>query len=254
MSGAWSVYIHTSPSNKVYVGITSQNPLKRWGNGNNYSKHRYFFAAIQKYGWDNFKHEILFYNLTESDAKQKEIELIARYKSNNREFGYNLTQGGDGVKGYVHTEKTKKKIGEVVRERYSTPEARKELSIRMKGENNPFYNKQLSEEHKEKIKLSHLGKKREPHTQETKAKISAANMGKKKLHLGVPRTAECREKLSITHSKAVLQFSKNGEFICEYPSGKEAALVTGTAPQNISRCCLGKSKTANGFIWKLKNI
>jgi group I intron endonuclease len=102
--------MHTSPSSKVYIGITSQEPLKRWGNGIHYRMNKYFYKAIQKYGWENFKHEILFDNLTEKEAKQNEIELIATHKSNNRKFGYNLTKGGDGIKGYAHTEKTKTKI------------------------------------------------------------------------------------------------------------------------------------------------
>ena len=41
-----------------------QVPEKRWGiNGNNYKSSPHFYAAIQKYGWDNFEHNILFENL-----------------------------------------------------------------------------------------------------------------------------------------------------------------------------------------------
>jgi hypothetical protein len=196
----------------------------------------------------------LFNGLTESEAKQKEIELIAKYKSNEKEFGYNLTKGGDGVKGYVHTEETKKKIGDASKMMFKNPKLKEKISIRMKGANNPFYGKQFTEEHKEKLRLSHLGKKRGPCSEETKRKISIANTGVKKPHVGVPRSIECREKMAKAHCKAVLQFTKTGEFVQEYFSVKEAALTTKTGQQNISSCCLGKQKTANGFIWKFKNI
>lgn len=110
----WTVYVHTCPNSKRYVGITSQSVEKRWAKGNGYWGHRYFFNAIQKYGWENIKHEILFENLTESEAKQKEIELIAFYNSYDREFGYNQTLGGDGRKGAM-SEKQKELLSVVNR-------------------------------------------------------------------------------------------------------------------------------------------
>lgn len=95
IENTYSVYCHTNKINgKRYIGITKQNPLKRWGtNGCNYKKLN-FYRAIQKYGWDNFKHEILFENLSKEDAENKEIELIAKYNTRDDMFGYNIAIGG----------------------------------------------------------------------------------------------------------------------------------------------------------------
>jgi len=50
--------------------------------------------------------------------------------------------------------------------------------------------------------------------------------------------------------KPVLQFDKSGNFICKYESGVAAATETGISTALISQCCLGKIKTAKGYIWK----
>lgn len=72
----WCVYKHTSPSKGVYIGITKQNPVIRWSNGSGYKRNPYFYKAIQKYGWDNFKHEILFSNLTQEEAEKSYLRLL----------------------------------------------------------------------------------------------------------------------------------------------------------------------------------
>lgn len=54
-------------------------------------------------------------------------------------------------------------------------------------------------------------------------------------------------------SKPVLQFTKSGEFVAEYPSLGEAERQTGTAHQHIGKCCNGKAKSAGGFVWKWKS-
>ena len=97
------VYSHTSPSNKKYIGITCQSPNERWRNGNGYKNNDYFSRAIQKYGWDNFKHEILATNLSHDEACEKEIELIAKYNTTDNQFGYNITKGGEGALGRSKT-------------------------------------------------------------------------------------------------------------------------------------------------------
>ena len=91
----YCVYKHTAPNGKVYIGITCQNPLRRWNNGKGYAENSYFSNAIVKYGWDNIKHEILFDNLTKEEACQKEIDLIAEHKSNIADYGYNISSGGE---------------------------------------------------------------------------------------------------------------------------------------------------------------
>ena len=71
VSAKCCVYKHTSPSGKVYIGITKQKPEKRWGNGKNYAQNEYFFAAILKYGWGNFTHEIIADGLTREEAEKR---------------------------------------------------------------------------------------------------------------------------------------------------------------------------------------
>lgn len=89
------VYKHTTPNNKVYIGITKQNPNRRWRNGHGYSDSVLFFNAIIKYGWVNITHEILKEGISFEEANELEKYYIALYKSNQREFGYNITQGGE---------------------------------------------------------------------------------------------------------------------------------------------------------------
>lgn len=96
MLNKFYVYKHTNKiNNKVYIGITSQKPEERWSNGNGYLRCTRFHNSIKKYGWSNFKHEILFSNLTKEEAFQKEKELILEYNSTDERFGYNLKEGGN---------------------------------------------------------------------------------------------------------------------------------------------------------------
>lgn len=155
MKNNYCVYKHTSPSNKVYIGITSMNPKRRWANGSGY-KTQMFYRAIQKYGWDNFEHNILFEGLTKSEAEQKEIELIAYYQSNQKDYGYNVDNGGSSVGS--HSETTRQKLSKNMigdtrnRGRTHTDETRKHMSEAHIG-------KKLSEEAKKKLSEFHSGKK-----------------------------------------------------------------------------------------------
>lgn len=109
---SWCVYIHTSPSGKVYVGITCQEPAKRWASGYGYRGCPYFMNAIKLYGWGNIKHEIVADGLAEEQAKSLEKHLIESLKANDERYGYNITSGGDGGPGYAHSEESKRKASE----------------------------------------------------------------------------------------------------------------------------------------------
>lgn len=51
-------------------------------------------------------------------------------------------------------------------------------------------------------------------------------------------------------SKKVGQYTKDGELIKIYPSTKQATRVTNINNGNIVQCCIGKYKTAGGYIWR----
>lgn len=105
--GFFTVYRHISPSGKSYVGITKRNPVVRWNNGKGYAGQPKFYNAILKYGWDNFKHEILFSGLSKQEAEEKEKELIEQ--NDSIENGYNVSVGGR----YGHEGAYKYREGEV---------------------------------------------------------------------------------------------------------------------------------------------
>lgn len=208
------VYKHTCPSGKVYIGITKQTPNKRWLNGLGYEHNDYFFKAIKKYGWKNIKHEILFDNLTEEEAKLKEIELISSYKSNQREYGYNITNGGDGVHGFKHTEETKSKIPNLFKKGCIPWNKGKTTSI------------------------------------EVREKQSLAHKGKPSSRQGCKLTEEHIKKHAQAVSKKTYQYDLEGNLIKVWSSGKEAAKTLNILDGNIASCCSGRLKTYKGFIWK----
>ena len=137
MTNNYCVYKHTSPSGKVYIGITCQNPLRRWQNGFGYRLNDYFFRAITKYGWDNFRHEIILTGLSKEEACAAEVALIASHNSTDPSCGYNISRGGEHS---APTEETRRKIG-----------------AKNKGRKPYTYGKHLSAEHRRKISENYAG-------------------------------------------------------------------------------------------------
>jgi len=83
---------------KIYIGQTN-NITKRWSNhrcGN--APHQVISKAIQKYGKENFKFEVLYKNVPIEEINELEIKTI-KEKDCRVPKGYNVTEGGDGVLG-----------------------------------------------------------------------------------------------------------------------------------------------------------
>lgn len=248
----YSIYKHTSPSGKVYIGVTKQKPHLRWQNGLGYRTQEYFYKAILKYGWENFTHEIVFTTTSYIEANSKEKELIAKYNTTDKKFGYNI-EGGGNLKKVVsgstrlklrNSHTTPEYLDRVARtneRRWSDPDEHRKMSERMTGRNNPMYGTTLTDEHKRKLqegfaKVTFVGKcgKDNPMygkqlSVEHKRRISERNMGEKN---GRARRVICVETQVV------------------YGSLREAHRDTGIKHGSISSACLGKSKTAGGYHWE----
>ena len=108
LNNHYCVYKHTTPNNKVYIGMTGVNPLQRWSNGEGYAGQPKFYKAILKYGWDNIRHEIVYSGLTMEEACEKEKEQIEKYGSVRN--GYNCSTGGE----HIHKGAYKYKDGDII--------------------------------------------------------------------------------------------------------------------------------------------
>ena len=70
----------------------------------------------------------MFDHLDKEQAEAKEIELIAEWKTQDREFGYNVAAGGEGNHGYVPTEEVRKKWSQVRTGMKRSDETKKKLA------------------------------------------------------------------------------------------------------------------------------
>ena len=174
----YSVYIHTSPSGKVYIGITKRIPKYRWGKeGRGYIGNVHFYNAIQKYGWNSFTHEVLYSNLTKEEAQEIEIALILHYKASNPEFGYNRSLGGEA--GFFN----KDAYGEEYHKQYREEHHDKIIAYLRKyyrdnKEKAAIANKEYYEAHSQKIK-EQKHRYYQMHKEEIIAKKKAARALKK---------------------------------------------------------------------------
>lgn len=217
----WCVYVHINKINwKMYVGITSQGVDKRWKNGYGYKSSPHFWNAIQKYGWDGFWHIILLDGLSEEEAKYSERYLIRELSLKNRTFGYNQTDGGDGVKGY-----------------FPSPEQRKAMSERLRGVNNPFYGKKRSKEFCDAISCARKGM---TFTEEHRLHLRESHVGKI-----LPEA----QKLKIRQNspdKVKVQCVETGEI---FDSISDVGRYYGKDARHVSECCAGTRHTWNKLHW-----
>ena len=190
---------------KIYIGKSFNRDLSTRIIEHNYelnhNKHHsiYLQRSWNKYGKDAFTWSTVcqYFCVTEDELNEYEKYYIKFYKSNNKKFGYNMTIGGEGISGLIHTNESKRKMSIAQKGKIVSEETKKKMSTSSKGKNKGKipWNKGIphSEETLKKISLSLLGKpsamKGKKHSEETKLKLSKANTGKK-------HTEETKEKLS----------------------------------------------------------
>lgn len=228
---SYTIYLHRTPSNKVYIGMTKcKNLNARWKNGNGYATCRLFNRAIEKYGWENIQHEILYEGLTREEAEAKEIEMIEEYRSRDPKYGYNIENGGYGVG--KHSEETLRKMSENRKGKcvgkdnpfYGKHHPPEWIKSHLCGESNPMYGLKGEKHHNYGMK----------HTEEALEKMRAAKIGK---YTGA------------TNPKArrVLCVETDQVFECI----KDASAATGAGISSISSAIHGSQKTAGGYHWRL---
>lgn len=254
------VYKHTSPNGKVYIGMTCLKPIQRWKkDGSGYKRNIHFWGAIQKYGWENFKHEILAENLIQAEAEKLEIEEIKKYKSTNKNYGYNIASGGcvnfnppeviekirQKNKGRKWTEEQKAKIAGRDKGRFVPIEWRIKMSIAQTGRKHPEEVKKkiseankgriFTEEHRKNISKSCVGRKM---SEETKKKISETLLKR-----GYKIPDEHKEKLNKINSKPVICLETKNV----YKSAKEASDILNIPRTSITANVNKRTKHARGF-------
>ena len=224
----WTIYMYVFPNGKRYIGKTCRKMIQRQhSDWSGYKRCTLLWKAIQRYGVENIKTVILEERVME-DSESGEIErfYIDKYKTNcnrhsNPSYGYNLTDGGEGVSGV-------KLRGEDYEKRVK----------QLRGAQKAYLDRGVSEETRKKYSEAKIGKKRGPMSEETKAKI------------GYKNSLACisddqRERRSKSKMKKVLALNtETGEKII-FDCVHEAAKYFSVRDSAVSRWC---SKTRNPSI------
>ena len=189
----------------------------------------FYFSVIEKYGWNNFEHIILYENLSQDEACNMEIELIKAYKTQDYNYGYNIQPGGQlGNDGVVFSEESKKKMSEAHKGKKLTDEHKKKISEGCKGHNPCVH----SEETKEKLSRINTGKTL---SDDTKNKIS-------KTLTGIKRSKETLQKRKDNNPMNVSVYCP--ELNMMFQTITDAAKYTGAQRSNIQKCLRGERHTA----------
>ena len=222
------IYKYTNLINgKIYIGKTYRLNKRKYEH-----KHRevntYFHNALKKYGFENFKYEVIAQTDNDKTLNFLERYYIRKFNSFG-ENGYNLTLGGEGTLGKHLTEEQKKKVSEAQKGKVVTDETKMKMSLSGKGKHN----------HKGEKNPNWKGGKKEKEyvpREIINKHISEANKGCTPWNKGKEHTKEAKEKMSIAAQK------RKELHLHWYNNGKEET--------EASECPLGyiKGRLKNKYI------
>lgn len=154
------------------------------------------------------------------ESINKEVVAVGLSKSDASDLEQRLIAAFDSAnpeKGYNC------ELGGLNNRKIVSYRSREKMRKSKTGELNPNYGKHFSEDHR--------------------AKLSASNYGKK-------RSASTCERIGKAKEKPVIQYSRCGQFLAQYESGKVAGEMTGVDARHISKVCNHLRLTAGGYRWE----
>lgn len=128
-------------NNKIYIG---QHKSKKF-NLSYIGSGKLLHEAIEKYGRENFKVELLEKCNSKEELDQKEIKYIELYNSRDLNIGYNIAIGGQKrfFTGQKHSKESKLKMSYKAKNRYHPPVTKNHIWITNGKENHCIKEKDL---------------------------------------------------------------------------------------------------------------
>ena len=218
------IYMFTNKiNNKKYIGQSINIERRYYQHSINSLNEKcleyssYFYKAIRKYGFSSFSFEILE-ECEQEQLDEHEIYWIKYYNTNNSEFGYNLTAGGNAM-----PDKSKKIYQYDLNKNFIASFKNAYEAAKILGEG--FYQSSIQS------CASHSN-----HTKTVNGYIFTYEGDDFSWH-------------DIKQEKEVIRISKDGTKTY-FHSRHEAARQSGTYPSNIAKVLKGERKTAGGYRWE----
>ena len=224
------IYMYTFPNGKRYVGKTMRSLSKRQKNDfSGYESCTALWNAIQKYKPENIQQEVLFEeDMPDEYAARLEKICILLFKANckkfsNPRYGYNLTDGGDGLSGW-HPDEERLEV--------------------LRAQVHEFHEQRRGTHHtesaKKKMSEAKKGKPRDPLSDETKKKISIANSREN-------MSEETHIRRSNSKKKKIVAINRETKEQLIFDSGEDTAIFFNVRPSAVTRWCNKTRNPTNGY-------
>lgn len=242
--------------NVRYIG-KSNNPRRRLYQHINDKSNRHKFNWLQSIIKRGKKPLIeVVEKVSISNWKEREIYWIDKFKRDGHDI-LNMTIGGDGAEGMVHSEETKIKMSISKKGIKFSEEHKKNISekVRNKFQESPGYNRSGNNIKKpidkellyqlyiiDNLSIPKISKKLDCGERKVFDNLKEYGIQKDR--------SDWIKQVASRPKKVVLQYDLCGNLIKEWQGVVD---VKSELNIDISKCCLGEQKTCGGFIWRYKD-